>query len=82
MKIKKMIEINLNDEKTIVKAIDYNKKNNYKYIICDKFSDIGTPLLPWDSICYLLRNGYKIDCYNEKQPTFIHKDYKEEEVEE
>ena len=82
MKIEKLIQVNLNDQKAIIEAINYNRENDFSYIIGDTFSNVGTPLIPWDNICLLLRNDYKIDFYKEKQPTFIHKHYKEEIIEE
>lgn len=82
MKIEKKLLVNLNNEKEILQAINYNKENNYNYIISDSFSSIGTPLIPWGNICLLLRNDYKIEYYNEKQPTFKHKNYNDEIIEE
>lgn len=58
MKKKMYIEICLQHKEEIEKAIEFNAKNNYKYILKD-----DNNIIFYDNLAYLLRIGYTLNIY-------------------
>lgn len=58
MKKKKILEISLQHKKEVEKARDFNKENNYEYILAD-----NNNLIEYDNLAYLLRIGYEMNIY-------------------
>lgn len=58
MKKKKILEISLQHRKEVEKARDFNKENNYEYILVD-----NNNLIEYDNLAYLLRIGYEMNIY-------------------
>jgi hypothetical protein len=58
MKKKKILEISLQHKKEVEKARDFNKENNYEYILIDT-----NKIIDYDNLAYLLRIGYEMNIY-------------------
>ena len=58
MKKKKILEISLQHKKDVEKARDFNKENNYEYILIDT-----NKIIDYDNLAYLLRIGYEMNIY-------------------
>lgn len=58
MKKKKILEISLQHEKEVEKARDFNKENNYEYILIDT-----NKIIDYENLAYLLRIGYEMNIY-------------------
>ena len=71
MKVRKYIELSLQHEEEVKKAIDFNKKNNYEYLIKDDNS-----LINYKNLAYLLRIGYELMCFSDTV-LLKHKNYNE-----
>lgn len=78
MRTKKYLDICSQHESEVKQAIEYNKENNYEFIIRDTTNLIGL-----EGLKLLLKWGYEISPY-EEQLTYIHKnyDYEKEKIEE
>lgn len=71
MNIKKIIQISLQNEQDLEKALEFNKKNNYEYII-----EVYNNLVQLGQVLRLLDNGYTyISSLNAQ---YIQFEYKEE----
>ena len=69
----KILEISLQHREEIEKARDFNKDNNYEYILQDTNN-----LIKYDNLAYLLRIGYEMNIYSDIVE-LRHKNYKLEE---
>lgn len=69
MKVRKYIEISLQHEEEVKKAIEFNKENNYEYYLVD-----DNTLVDYRNVAYLLRVGYEMLYYHDT-PLFKHKKY-------
>jgi len=58
MKKKKILEISLQHKKDVEKARDFNKENNYEYILIDT-----NKIIDYENLAYLLRIGYEMNIY-------------------
>jgi hypothetical protein len=58
MKKKKILEISLQHKKEVEKARDFNKENNYEYILIDT-----NKIIDYENLAYLLRIGYEMNIY-------------------
>ena len=58
MKKKKILEISLQHKKEDEKARDFNKENNYEYILIDT-----NKIIDYENLAYLLRIGYEMNIY-------------------
>lgn len=78
MKKKKILEISLQHYDEVVKARDFNKENNYEYILID-----DNNLIKYDNLAFLLRFGYEMNIYADNVE-LRHKNYdrKIEEIKE
>lgn len=72
MKRKKILEISLQHNDEVIKARDFNKENNYEYILID-----DNNLIKYDNLAFLLRFGYELNIYADKVE-LRHKSYKNE----
>ena len=72
MRKKKILEISLQHKEEVEKAIDFNKENNYEYILVDTNN-----LIEYDNLAYLLRIGYELNIYADVVE-LRHKNYKSE----
>jgi len=72
MKKKKILEISLQHKEEVYKARDFNKTNNYEYILIDT-----NRLIDYDNLAYLLRIGYELNIYADVVE-LRHKNYKNE----
>lgn len=64
-----LLIVSLQDRKSVEKALEYNAKNDYKYLItCDN------KLVNYDIIAYMIRVGYKLQPYAD-EPTLAYKTY-------
>lgn len=72
MTIKKIIQISLQNEQDLEKALEFNKKNNYEYII-----EVHNNLVQLGQVLRLLDNGYTyISSLNAQYIQFIYKEDK------
>lgn len=72
MIIKKIIQISLQNEQDLEKALEFNKKNNYEYII-----EVHNNLVQLGQVLRLLDNGYTyISSLNAQYIQFIYKEDK------
>ena len=72
MTIKKIIQISLQNEQDLEKALKFNKKNNYEYII-----EVHNNLVQLGQVLRLLDNGYTyISSLNAQYIQFIYKEDK------
>lgn len=72
MTIKKIIQISLQNEQDLEKALEFNKKNNYEYII-----EVYNNLVQLGQVLRLLDNGYTyISSLNAQYIQFIYKEDK------
>lgn len=70
MTIKKIIQISLQNEQDLEKALEFNKKNNYEYII-----EVHNNLVQLGQVLRLLDNGYTyISSLNAQYIQFIYKE--------
>lgn len=70
MTIKKIIQISLQNEQDLEKALEFNKKNNYEYII-----EVYNNLVQLGQVLRLLDNGYTyISSLNAQYIQFIYKE--------
>lgn len=78
MKKKKILEISLQHKDEVIKARDFNKENNYEYILID-----NNNLIEYDNLTLLLRFGYEMNIYADNVE-LRHKNYdrKIEEIKE
>lgn len=58
MRKKKILEICLQHDDDVKKAVEFNKKNNYEYILKD-----DNNLINYNNLAYLLRIGYVMSIY-------------------
>lgn len=58
MRKKKILEISLQHREEVEKARDFNKENNYEYILVDTNN-----LIEYENLAYLLRIGYEMNVY-------------------
>ena len=72
MRKKKILEISLQHREEVEKARDFNKENNYEYILVDTNN-----LIEYDNLAYLLRIGYELNVYADVVE-LRHKNYKNE----
>lgn len=72
MRKKKILEISLQHREEVEKARDFNKENNYEYILVDTNN-----LINYDNLAYLLRIGYELNMYADVVE-LRHKNYKSE----
>lgn len=72
MKKKKILEISLQHKKEVEKARDFNKENNYEYILIDT-----NKIIDYDNLAYLLRIGYEMNIYAD-YVELRHKNYNRE----
>lgn len=72
MKKKKILEISLQHKEEVYKARDFNKTNNYEYILIDT-----NKLIDYDNLAYLLRIGYEMNIYADTIE-LRHRNYKNE----
>lgn len=72
MRKKKILEISLQHREEVEKARDFNKENNYEYILADTNN-----LIEYDNLAYLLRIGYELNMYADVVE-LRHKNYKSE----
>ena len=72
MRKKKILEISLQHREEVEKARDFNKENNYEYILVDTNN-----LIEYDNLAYLLRIGYELNVYADVVE-LRHKNYKSE----
>lgn len=72
MRKKKILEISLQHREEVEKARDFNKENNYEYILVDTNN-----LIEYDNLAYLLRIGYELNMYADVVE-LRHKNYKSE----
>ena len=72
MRKKKILEISLQHREEVEKARDFNKENNYEYILMDTNN-----LIEYDNLAYLLRIGYELNVYADVVE-LRHKNYKSE----
>lgn len=72
MKKKKILEISLQHKDEVYKARDFNKENNYEYILVD-YNNI----IEYDNLAYLLRTGYEMNIYADNVE-LRHKNYNKE----
>lgn len=70
MRKKKILEISLQHREEVEKARDFNKENNYEYILIDT-----NRLIDYDNLAYLLRIGYELNMYADVVE-LRHKNYK------
>ena len=72
MRIKKYLDISLQNTIEVEKAIEFNKQNNYEYILRDDAN-----LIDAKCIIKLIRNGYKVVPLLETDDYIVlyHKDY-------
>ncbi len=72
MTIKKIIQISLQNEQDLEKALEFNKKNNYEYIV-----EVHNNLVQLGQVLRLLDNGYTyISSLNAQYIQFIYKEDK------
>lgn len=76
MKKKKILEISLQHREEVEKARDFNKENNYEYILVDTNN-----LIEYENLAYLLRIGYELNMYADVVE-LRHKNYNREKEEE
>ena len=76
MRKKKILEISLQHREEVEKARDFNKENNYEYILIDT-----NRLIDYENLAYLLRIGYELNAYADVVE-LRHKNYKIEKEEE
>lgn len=72
MKKKKILEISLQHKKEVEKARDFNKENNYEYILIDT-----NKIIDYENLAYLLRIGYEMNIYAD-YVELRHKNYNRE----
>lgn len=72
MRKKKILEISLQHREEVEKARDFNKENNYEYILVDT-----NRLIDYENLAYLLRIGYELNMYADVVE-LRHKNYKSE----
>ena len=58
MRVLKILDISLQHREEVEKARDFNKENNYEYILRDTNN-----LIEYSNLAYLLRIGYEMNCY-------------------
>lgn len=77
MRIKKILEISLQHDKEVEQAIEFNKKNNYEYIIIDTNN-----LIEYSNLAKLLRQDYELAIYNKDHVELRYKyyDYEKEKL--
>ena len=76
MRKKKILEISLQHREEVEKARDFNKENNYEYILVDTNN-----LIEYENLAYLLRIGYELNMYADVVE-LRHKNYNREKEEE
>ena len=76
MRKRKILEISLQHKDEVYKARDFNKENNYEYVIIDTNN-----LINYDNLAYLLRIGYELMYYSD-YVELRHKNYKIEQEKE
>ena len=76
MRKKKILEISLQHREEVEKARDFNKENNYEYILIDTNN-----LIEYENLAYLLRIGYELNMYADVVE-LRHKNYNREKEEE
>lgn len=72
MKKRKILEISLQHKEEVYKARDFNKDNNYEYVLIDTNN-----LIEYDNLAYLLRIGYEMNIYSDNVE-LRHKNYNKE----
>ncbi len=68
----KILDICLQHKEDVERARDFNKENNYEYILRDT-----TNLIEYSNLAYLLRIGYEMNAYADVLE-LRHKNYKME----
>lgn len=76
MRKRKILEISLQHKEEVEKARDFNKENNYEYVIIDTNN-----LIEYKNLAYLLRIGYQLHHYAD-YVELTHKNYKSEQEKE
>lgn len=76
MKKKKILEFSLQHRQEVENARDFNKENNYEYILIDT-----NRLIDYENLAYLLRIGYEMNIYADTIE-LRHKNYNREKEEE
>lgn len=72
MRKKKILEFSLQHRNEVEQARDFNKENNYEYILVDTSN-----LIEYKNLAYLLRIGYEMNIYADVVE-LRHKNYKKE----
>ena len=60
MRKRKILEISLQHKEDVEKARDFDKENNYEYVIIDTNN-----LIEYKNLAYLLRIGYEMNVYSD-----------------